>query len=53
MGSETLVTMQLGETSVIGLFRERIAAAPGQTLGVSIDPAKVHLFDTETGQRLT
>ncbi|WP_338608896.1 sn-glycerol-3-phosphate ABC transporter ATP-binding protein UgpC [Pelagibacterium nitratireducens] len=53
MGSETLVTMQLGETSMIGLFRERIAAAPGQTLGVSIDPARVHLFDAETGGRLT
>ncbi|AEQ53081.1 ABC transporter ATP-binding protein [Pelagibacterium halotolerans] len=53
MGSETQVTMKIGQTSVIGLFRERVSATPGQTLGISIDPARVHLFATDTGQRLT
>jgi multiple sugar transport system ATP-binding protein len=52
MGSETQVTMKLGETSVIGLFRERISGQPGDTIGISINPAKAHLFDTVTGQRI-
>lgn len=52
MGSETQVTMKLGQTSVIGLFRERVAGMPGETIGVTIDPAKTHLFDAVNGQRL-
>lgn len=52
MGSETQVTMKLGETSVIGIFRERITTAPGQHLRLSLDPQQVHLFDPETGDRL-
>ncbi len=52
MGSETQVTMELGETSVIGLFRERISGQPGDTIGISIDPAKAHLFDAATDERI-
>ncbi|SDH01685.1 ABC transporter ATP-binding protein [Pelagibacterium luteolum] len=52
MGSETQVTMKLGQTSVIGLFRERVAGMPGETIGITIDPAKTHLFDAVNGQRL-
>ncbi|MBY0339042.1 MAG: sn-glycerol-3-phosphate ABC transporter ATP-binding protein UgpC [Acetobacteraceae bacterium] len=52
MGSETLVAMRIGDTPVQGVFRERIAARPGDTLPVSPDAALVHLFDKESGQRL-
>jgi multiple sugar transport system ATP-binding protein len=52
MGSETLVAMRIGDTPVQGVFRERIAARPGETLPVSPDSALVHLFDKESGQRL-
>jgi len=52
MGSETQVTLKIGETTVIGIFRERITQAPGTRLSLGIDPAQVHLFDADNGQRL-
>jgi len=52
MGSETQVTMKLGATQVFGIFRERITAAPGETINVTPDLSALHLFDAATGQRI-
>jgi multiple sugar transport system ATP-binding protein len=52
MGAETQVTMRLGETQVIGVFRERVALLPGAVITVTPDAAAVHLFDADGGQRL-
>ncbi|MGB3339141.1 MAG: sn-glycerol-3-phosphate ABC transporter ATP-binding protein UgpC [Devosia sp.] len=52
MGSETQVTMTLGEHKVIGVFRERVQAMPGSTLSVRPDVANIHLFDVSTGLRI-
>jgi multiple sugar transport system ATP-binding protein len=51
-GSETQVFAHLGGQDVVGVFRERIAAQPGTKLPLAPDPAKVHLFDSESGRRL-
>jgi multiple sugar transport system ATP-binding protein len=51
-GSETQVLMRIGGQPVLGAFRERIAAQPGEILPVRPDPALVHLFDQQSGQRL-
>jgi multiple sugar transport system ATP-binding protein len=51
-GSETQVTLRIGEISVMGAFRERIAANHGDVLSVSPDLALVHIFDKGTGQRI-
>ncbi len=51
-GSETQVMAHLGDTPIIGAFRERITARPGETIRLAPDPALVHLFDEKTGQRL-
>ncbi len=51
-GSETQVYGKLGGLPVLGAFRERVAARPGDPITVTADPALVHLFDRETGQRL-
>jgi multiple sugar transport system ATP-binding protein len=51
-GSETQVYGKLGALPVLGAFRERVSAQPGEPLTVTADPALVHLFDRETGQRL-
>jgi multiple sugar transport system ATP-binding protein len=51
-GSETQVLMRIGGQSVIGAFRERVAARPGDILPVRPDTALVHLFDQKSGQRL-
>ena len=50
-GSETQVIMRLGRHSVVGVFRERVAARPGDTIRITTDPAAVHLFDAD-GRRL-
>ncbi|RCS22769.1 sn-glycerol-3-phosphate ABC transporter ATP-binding protein UgpC [Phyllobacterium salinisoli] len=52
MGSETQVTMKLGETQVIGVFRERVALLSGATIRVRPDLASLHLFSNNGGQRL-
>ena len=51
-GSETQVHGRLGELAVMGAFRERVTARPGEPIAVTADPALVHLFDRETGVRL-
>jgi multiple sugar transport system ATP-binding protein len=51
-GSETQVLMRIGGQPVIGAFRERVTARPGEILPVQPDTALVHLFDQQSGQRL-
>ena len=51
-GSETQVHGRLGALPVMGAFRERVAARPGEPIAVTTDPSLVHLFDKETGARL-
>ena len=51
-GSETQVLMKVGDQSMVGAFRERVSAKPGEILPVRPDPALVHLFDQQSGQRL-
>ncbi len=50
-GSETQVLMKVGSQSMVGAFRERVSAKPGEILPVRPDPALVHLFDQQSGQR--
>ena len=51
-GSETQVLMKIGSQTMVGTFRERVSAKPGEILPVRPDPALVHLFDQQSGQRL-
>jgi multiple sugar transport system ATP-binding protein len=51
-GSETQVFAKLGGDKIVGVFRERISAKPGEVLPLSPDPAAVHLFDQASGKRL-
>ena len=50
-GSETQVMAELGGTPIVCAFRERVSARPGESIRIVPDPALVHLFDAETGQR--
>jgi multiple sugar transport system ATP-binding protein len=43
---------RLGGEKIVGVFRERIKADPGELLPVMPDPNAMHLFDAVTGQRL-
>ncbi len=51
-GSETQVLLRIGQNTVLGAFRERVTARPGETLAVRPETSLVHLFDAETGRRL-
>jgi len=51
-GSETQVLMRIGDTPMVGAFRERISARPGEEIRVLPELPLVHLFAGETGQRI-
>jgi multiple sugar transport system ATP-binding protein len=51
-GSETQVLLRVGEQSLVGAFRERISARPGEILPISPDRSLIHLFDRESGRRI-
>ncbi|KGJ06342.1 carbohydrate ABC transporter ATP-binding protein, CUT1 family [Paracoccus halophilus] len=52
-GAETHVVGRLGGTEITGVFRARIDVAPGGTIPIGIDPAGVHLFDEDSGKRVS
>jgi multiple sugar transport system ATP-binding protein len=51
-GPETQATLRLGGHDIVGVFRERITAGPGDKIGVRFDSALLHLFDAESGARV-
>lgn len=51
-GSETHVHLRFASKEIVGVFRERIEARPGEELRLSPDPAQLHLFDAGSGRRL-
>jgi multiple sugar transport system ATP-binding protein len=51
-GSETQVFAKFGGADIVGVFRERVNARPGQQIQITPDPTLVHLFDEQTGKRL-
>ena len=52
LGSETQVTMKFGGSKVLGVFRERIGQAVGDSIMISPTLNSVHLFSSEDGARL-
>jgi multiple sugar transport system ATP-binding protein len=53
MGSETQVVVRSGGQDMICVFRERVAAKPEEIIRIAPDPKLVHLFDEQSGRRLT
>ena len=52
MGSHQVVWVKAGKATLSVLVHEPRAFAPGDEVGIAIDPARVSLFDPETGARL-
>jgi multiple sugar transport system ATP-binding protein len=52
-GAETQVMARMGNMQIVGAFRERISARPGETIHIAPEPALAHVFDATTGSRLT
>jgi multiple sugar transport system ATP-binding protein len=53
MGSETQVTVRMGETPLVCTFRERVNARPGDTIRIMPDRMLAHVFDAGTGSRIS
>ena len=51
-GSETHLVVRSGSQELTAVFRERHGFAPGQQLHLMPQPGMVHLFDTDTGERI-
>jgi multiple sugar transport system ATP-binding protein len=51
-GAETELLVQVGEFNMVVTLHGRTQAQPGETVYLLIDPAKTHLFDEQTQQRL-
>ena len=51
-GSETQVGLRNGRDDFICLFRERIAARPGETMRIAPMPGCLHFFDARTAERI-
>jgi multiple sugar transport system ATP-binding protein len=51
-GAETELLVQVGESNMVVTLHGRTQAQPGETIYLHIDPAKTHLFDEQTQQRL-
>jgi multiple sugar transport system ATP-binding protein len=51
-GSETHLFGKISGVGIRCVFRERLAPEPGTQLSLTIDPAKVHVFDAKTGNRI-
>ncbi len=52
-GSELQVVAKLGSEDITAVFRERHQFKPGDRIRLRPDPRLVHLFDEETGKRMT
>ncbi len=51
-GSETHVYAHIGEDALDAVVKARVSAKPGEMVPYLIDPANVHLFDSETKKRI-
>ncbi len=52
LGSDTLVFFTLGGADVVARVPPSTRAAPGAKIALSIEPGRIHLFDTATGKAL-
>jgi multiple sugar transport system ATP-binding protein len=50
LGDETIYTVDVGGATLMAKTPPRQMYTPGETVSLSIDPARTHLFDAVTGQ---
>jgi multiple sugar transport system ATP-binding protein len=51
-GAETELLLQVGDSQLVLVLHGRTEVRPDDLVSISIDPAKAHVFDAETGLRL-
>ena len=53
LGSDTLVSLDVGGTAVIARLPPRVVRRKGEAVRLAADPANLHFFDSSTGLRQT
>ena len=51
-GAETELLVQVGQSQLTVVLHGRTAVQPGDTVHLSVDTDKVHLFDGQSEQRI-
>jgi len=51
LGSDTLVSLEVGGTAVIARLPPRVVRRKGEAVRLAADPANLHFFDKSTGLR--
>jgi multiple sugar transport system ATP-binding protein len=52
LGDETIYTVDIGGVTLTAKAPPRQMFKPGETVGVTIDRSRTHLFDAATGQAM-
>ena len=52
-GSETELVIQVGNVQLIVVTHGRREISPGERIGLAVQPGKMHVFDQQSGVRLT
>lgn len=52
-GPDTMVTVKIGDRTVVARVPPRFDGRRGDTLGLTVDPESINLFDPETEQRIS
>jgi multiple sugar transport system ATP-binding protein len=52
LGHESLVHIRSGQTRIVAAIRERVDFSSGDSIGLAVDGTGLHLFDSETGERI-
>jgi len=51
-GSDTHLVLDAGGVTLVCSTRSRPDVSPGSTVSLAVDPGRIHVFDSATGQRL-
>jgi multiple sugar transport system ATP-binding protein len=52
IGHETIVYVTAGSEKLVAIFDPHDAPRVGNVVALSVDPARVHVFDAESGARI-
>ncbi|MBB6469137.1 multiple sugar transport system ATP-binding protein [Aminobacter lissarensis] len=52
-GSETHVILSMGGQEMVAVFKDRVEARPGDVIRIRPDARHLHVFDSNSGQRLS
>ena len=52
-GAETLISARLGSVNLTIVVHDRVHLAPGDRIGLAVDPGRIHYFEPQNGRRIS